>query len=278
MGISENNYSNLQTCLRSIPEGVGPWTIFHSNEMRGIVKAIHGSQVPLYNLNYHPNNADFTTEAFYKNNRTRMNIFITSEKDFQHFFNISNTTFANTGARIVILKIQWLKALLRFQAFRLIIPPTKHREISLIPADSAVIESCNGTFPDLLRVHYKSKRPFRLSIFSSTTLQNIDNKFQGRDMDLLKPILDHLNMSYELISPIDGITYGDENNASGAFGEVLKGIADLAANSRIILVKYYHLVSNIRFIKWVAYNFDQNCTFVFSQTVFWVFCLKNVCL
>ncbi|KAL1509609.1 hypothetical protein ABEB36_004320 [Hypothenemus hampei] len=85
----------------------------------------------------------------------------------------------------------------------------------------------------LLVPPWNTVEKLRLTYFKSSAAFEDNHVLQGFDVNLMKLLLHYIHMPAVYITPLDRDTFGNNINFSGAFGQVARGEADMAVNSRI---------------------------------------------
>lgn len=88
----------------------------------------------------------------------------------------------------------------------------------------------------------QTNKTFCLTLFDSAMVVKNGDLYTGLNVNVINLLFEYLKIPYEFTTPKDGHTFGDENNMTGAIGQVIRGEAEMIVNIQILDLKC-HLVS-----------------------------------
>lgn len=89
----------------------------------------------------------------------------------------------------------------------------------------------------------QTNKTFCLTLFETAMVVKNGDFYSGINVEIITSLLKYLQIPYEFTTPKDGHTFGDENDMTGAIGQVIRGEADMVVNTQILDLKR-HLVSH----------------------------------
>lgn len=102
----------------------------------------------------------------------------------------------------------------------------------------------NYTELQLIPPQFKhTNKSFCLTLFESAMVVRNGDLFTGINVEIITLLFEYLRIPYEFSTPKDGHTFGDEDNMTGAIGQVIRGEAEMVVNTQILVLKR-HLVSH----------------------------------
>lgn len=91
----------------------------------------------------------------------------------------------------------------------------------------------------------QTNKTFCLTLFESAMVVKNGDLYSGINVEIITLLFKYLHIPYEFTTPKDGHTFGDENDMTGAIGQVIRGEAEMVVNTQILNLKR-HLVSHFQ--------------------------------